>query len=77
MDRPTLRSDRPTVRSPQPTAEPRLALLPLDFDEDYEDDSIYGASYRARVGAVLTERIALEPDRAVAPEPPAAKVARS
>jgi len=74
--------DRPTLRSPQPTAEPRVALLPRDFDEDYEgedyeDDSIYGASYRARVGAVLTDQIALEPDLAVAVEPAAAKVARS
>jgi hypothetical protein len=68
--------DRPTLRTALPAAEPGRSLLPLDLELDYEDDSIYGLSYRARVGAVVTDRVAREADLAVAVEAPA-KVGRS
>jgi hypothetical protein len=82
MDRPTLRTTQPTT--PSPSA--RRPLPPLDVEVDDGDESIYGLSYRARVGAVVTDRAALDADltaveaavvEAVAAETPAVKVGRS
>jgi hypothetical protein len=50
--------DRPTPNAVRQPAETRV--LSLDLEEDFGDDSIYGMSYRSRVGVVVTDRVARE-----------------
>lgn len=53
----------------KPVAEPAVPL-PLDFDEDPGDESIYSLSYRARVGVVVRDGTATRA-RLIADEPAA------